>query len=556
MRQKKNKTKVDVRCNSQTGSKLNDEGNGEGAGEVLLKKGPWTSDEDAMLVEYIKKHGEGNWGEVQRHSGLYRCGKSCRLRWANNLRPNLKKGAFTAEEERLIVELHAKMGNRWAHIVTHLPGRTDNEIKNYWNTRIRKCQRYGLPLYPPDVCLQALQESQHGQGSNGITDCDRGHNDFLLQNIYGIHDTAFDSMKENMGFLPYVPELPDISSDIILLKGYSTQYCNFLSSTFPYLNHLQESTMSYIGSRGMDRNDCYLFDHNTSEKIPQSFGVHSPLDPGPSTHSSIRHSHSLPNSNVSSSKPNSKAGKLELPSLQYPETVSGFWGTSPPTPLYESDDAFIQCPPSPTALESICSSPHKSGLLDALLYQAKTLNCSKSHCSDKSSNSSTATPSDRAESSVLNMFETEWEDYADPLSPFGAASILNEHQAISTNGNSWDQLEPVQTSCDVENFLFENSAGNIVKLESVNQVLTHKGENQTMSEAELNCTWSDFLHASDWHDHCSGHSKNQAMMTDSSDDLAENKHMAGGASTSSQVQAVGSITWNNLPPIYQMSDLH
>ncbi|XP_044466390.1 transcription factor MYB101-like [Mangifera indica] len=116
-----------------------------------LKKGPWTAAEDAILMEYVKKHGEGNWNSVQKNTGLMRCGKSCRLRWANHLRPNLKKGSFTPEEERIIIELHAKMGNKWARMAAQLPGRTDNEIKNYWNTRIKRRQRAGLPIYPQEV---------------------------------------------------------------------------------------------------------------------------------------------------------------------------------------------------------------------------------------------------------------------------------------------------------------------------------------------------------------------------------------------------------------------
>ncbi|CAI0474022.1 unnamed protein product [Linum tenue] len=71
-------------------------------------------------MEYVKKHGEGNWNAVQKHSGLSRCGKSCRLRWANHLRPNLKKGAFTQEEEQIIIELHSKMGNKWARVAAHV----------------------------------------------------------------------------------------------------------------------------------------------------------------------------------------------------------------------------------------------------------------------------------------------------------------------------------------------------------------------------------------------------------------------------------------------------
>ncbi|XP_007046374.2 PREDICTED: transcription factor GAMYB [Theobroma cacao] len=132
-----------------------------------LKKGPWTAAEDAILMEYVKKHGEGNWNAVQKNSGLMRCGKSCRLRWANHLRPNLKKGSFSPEEERIIIELHAKLGNKWARMAAQLPGRTDNEIKNYWNTRMKRRQRAGLPIYPQEVgddvagiLLQQQQEQE------------------------------------------------------------------------------------------------------------------------------------------------------------------------------------------------------------------------------------------------------------------------------------------------------------------------------------------------------------------------------------------------------------
>ncbi|OIT35343.1 PREDICTED: transcription factor GAMYB-like [Nicotiana attenuata] len=136
-----------------------------GGTRQVLKKGPWTATEDAILMEYVKKNGEGNWNAVQRNSGLMRCGKSCRLRWANHLRPNLKKGAFSLEEERLIVELHAKLGNKWARMAAQMPGRTDNEIKNYWNTRLKRRQRAGLPIYPQDIQPQLNQQENQLQHS-------------------------------------------------------------------------------------------------------------------------------------------------------------------------------------------------------------------------------------------------------------------------------------------------------------------------------------------------------------------------------------------------------
>ncbi|CAM8915222.1 unnamed protein product [Rhodiola kirilowii] len=112
-----------------------------------LKKGRWTDEEDGILTRYIQANGEGSWRSVPKNAGLQRCGKSCRLRWINYLRPELKRGNITAEEEGVIIRLHASMGNRWSLIAGHLPGRTDNEIKNYWNSHLsRKILTYPTAL--------------------------------------------------------------------------------------------------------------------------------------------------------------------------------------------------------------------------------------------------------------------------------------------------------------------------------------------------------------------------------------------------------------------------
>ncbi|XP_016501430.1 MYB-like transcription factor 4 [Nicotiana tabacum] len=101
-------------------------------------KGAWTKEEDERLIAYIRTHGEGCWRSLPKAAGLLRCGKSCRLRWINYLRPDLKRGNFTEEEDELIIKLHSLLGNKWSLIAGRLPGRTDNEIKNYWNTHIRR----------------------------------------------------------------------------------------------------------------------------------------------------------------------------------------------------------------------------------------------------------------------------------------------------------------------------------------------------------------------------------------------------------------------------------
>ncbi|KAF5818497.1 putative transcription factor MYB-HB-like family [Helianthus annuus] len=106
--------------------------------ENNLKKGPWTPEEDQKLIDYIQNHGHGSWRALPKLAGLNRCGKSCRLRWTNYLRPDIKRGKFSNEEENTILHLHSILGNKWSAIAGHLPGRTDNEIKNYWNTHLKK----------------------------------------------------------------------------------------------------------------------------------------------------------------------------------------------------------------------------------------------------------------------------------------------------------------------------------------------------------------------------------------------------------------------------------
>ncbi|KAF3580805.1 hypothetical protein DY000_02030590 [Brassica cretica] len=303
--------------------------------EKTFHKGPWTSAEDQLLIGYVDKHGEGNWNTVQKHSGLSRCGKSCRLRWVNHLRPSLKKGSFTDKEEQRVVELHASMGNKWARMAAQLPGRTDNEIKNFWNTRLKKLQRLGLPIYPDEVREQAMNAAaQNGQNS----------------------DHSQESLE------PDCLEIPEFDFKYLQLNNYQSvllrnvpmgnmmKHCSFQPNMYnligsPYMSpnrkrvREQETDFLDTGDYATNEQSAQLWNQKQFHVVPES--------------------HLLGNATTYSSPPSEpEAEKLELPSFQCFDPP-GDWETqhSNPMPAVESDRTLVQSPltdcPSSGLLESV-----------------------------------------------------------------------------------------------------------------------------------------------------------------------------------------------------------
>ncbi|TKY48447.1 Transcription factor MYB48 [Spatholobus suberectus] len=205
-----------------------------------VRKGPWTEQEDFKLVSFVGLFGDRRWDFIAKVSGLNRTGKSCRLRWVNYLHPGLKRGKMTTQEERLVLELHSKWGNRWSRIARKLPGRTDNEIKNYWRTLMRKKaqdKKRGEAASPaPSSVHSSISSNNHAVDPHASKKA--GEESFYDTGGPGmIGSTQDQGQKGEQGF-----SMDDIWKDIDISEGntlqpvydgHSEDGCNFSCPQVP-----------------------------------------------------------------------------------------------------------------------------------------------------------------------------------------------------------------------------------------------------------------------------------------------------------------------------------
>ncbi|GLJ10457.1 hypothetical protein SUGI_1493360 [Cryptomeria japonica] len=194
-----------------------------------VKKGTWSPQEDQMLIHFIRMNGHENWRALPKKAGLLRCGKSCRIRWVNYLRPDVKLGNFSFEEEETIIKLHQLMGNRWSAIASRLPGRTDNEIKNVWNIHLKKqVSRMGID---PVTNHSTSPSAGHIEKSPSM---EKGNLDLIQAKaladspatISNSSDTLYDSHNLSSGILSSINSID--SEDI---NGGSSSSLGWLESS-------------------------------------------------------------------------------------------------------------------------------------------------------------------------------------------------------------------------------------------------------------------------------------------------------------------------------------
>ncbi|KAF2537136.1 hypothetical protein F2Q68_00022924, partial [Brassica cretica] len=260
------KDRTDVQCLHRWQKVLNPE----------LVKGPWTKEEDEMIVQLIQKYGPKKWSTIARFLPG-RIGKQCRERWHNHLNPAINKEAWTQEEELLLIRAHQIYGNRWAELTKFLPGRSDNGIKNHWHSSVKKKldsymssglldQYQAMPLAPYDR-NSFMQSTMDGSGCvSGQAEQEIEHG--IMNMGQHFHPCENSHTNERAAYHPdqyYYPDLEDISVSISE-ASYDMEDC----SQFPDHN-VSASTSQDYQFDFQDLSDISLeMSHNTSE-LPMTY---------------------------------------------------------------------------------------------------------------------------------------------------------------------------------------------------------------------------------------------------------------------------------------------
>ncbi|MCL7042540.1 hypothetical protein MKW94_018355 [Papaver nudicaule] len=232
--------------------------------KVGIKKGPWTPEEDLILASYIKEHGPGNWRSVPTNTGLLRCSKSCRLRWTNYLRPGIKRGNFTELEEKMIISLQSLLGNKWAAIASYLPQRTDNDIKNYWNTHLKKkLKKFHSILHPHHLGSSSSSDSStsfqffnkdYSSSYDRIRNLEHHHlihQNSALNKFISSHRSSVSSSSTTSS-ITYASSTENISR---LLEGWMKTSPNKLNSTHKLKTSQTEEKVLPNGSNNSNNNN-------------------------------------------------------------------------------------------------------------------------------------------------------------------------------------------------------------------------------------------------------------------------------------------------------------